>query len=167
MRLDAKRRCGLTHDWTLVSRLEIFFLRRILKCKLKRRRMNETMNHRASAAALAVLAAVPLFIWGCASSKPITVEDAAYPASKVDARGLFQENCVMCHGANGRAHTFHGRIVGAQNLTDSKWQAETSDAQIVNAIKTGPSVMPAFGKKLSESEIDALAVYVRSFGKTP
>jgi mono/diheme cytochrome c family protein len=27
--------------------------------------------------------------------------------------------------------------------------------------------MPAFDKKLSESEIDALAVYVRSFRQTP
>lgn len=81
----------------------------------------------------------------------------------MDAQGLFQENCVTCHGSNGRAHTFHGRIVGAQNLTDSNWQAETSDEQIINAIKTGPSVMPAFGRRLSEPEIDALAAYVRHF----
>jgi mono/diheme cytochrome c family protein len=121
------------------------------------------MKRQPSAAALAVLAGASLFIWGCASRKTITVGDAGYPASKVDAQGLFQENCVTCHGANGRAHTFHGRLVGAQNLTNPKWQDETSDAQIVNAIKTGPSVMPAFGKKLSESEIDALALYVRHF----
>jgi cbb3-type cytochrome c oxidase subunit III len=122
------------------------------------------MKHPATAAAtLAVLLAGCLFVWGCASRKPLTVNEADDPASKVDARGLFQENCVTCHGANGRAHTFHGRLAGAQNLTDPQWQAETTDAQIIHAIKTGPSVMPAFGKKLSESEIDALAVYVRSF----
>lgn len=121
------------------------------------------MKHRASAAVLAVLSGASLFTWGCASRGPITVEDAGYPVSKVDAAGLFQENCVTCHGANGRAHTFHGRLVGAQNLTDPNWQAETSDAQIINAIKTGPSVMPAFGKRLSEPEIEALAEYVRHF----
>lgn len=93
----------------------------------------------------------------------MTVKDANYPASQVDARGLFEENCAVCHGKNGRAHTFHGRLVGAQNLTDPTWQAETTHAEIVNAIKTGPSVMPAFEKKLSPTEIDALAVYVRSF----
>ena len=102
-------------------------------------------------------------IWGCASKGPITVKEANYPVGQVDARGLFHENCIVCHGENGRAHTFHGRLVGAQNLTDPEWQSETSDAQIVNAIKTGPSVMPAFEKKLSPTEIDALAVYVRSF----
>jgi cbb3-type cytochrome c oxidase subunit III len=108
------------------------------------------------------LAVIALVSWGCASRR-LSAEEANYPAAKVDAKGLFQENCVTCHGANGRAHTFHGRLVGAQNLTDAQWQSDTSDAQIINAIKTGPSVMPAFGKKLSESEIDALAAYVRTF----
>jgi mono/diheme cytochrome c family protein len=72
----------------------------------------------------------------------------------------------VCHGKNGRARTFHGWLVGAQNLTRAKWQADTTDGQIINAIKTGPSVMPAFEKKLSPSEIDALATYVRSFKQT-
>jgi cbb3-type cytochrome c oxidase subunit III len=127
----------------------------------------QNMKHPATTATLTVLAACSPFIWGCASRGPVTVEDANYPASNVDARGLFQENCIVCHGKNGRAHTFHGRLVGAQNLTDPKWQSETTDAQIINAINTGPSVMPAFGKKLSESEIEALAAYVRSFRQEP
>jgi mono/diheme cytochrome c family protein len=113
-----------------------------------------------------VLAAASLFAWGCASRGPITVADATYPVSRVDAAGLFRENCIVCHGENGRAHTFHGRLVGAQNLTDPDWQNETSDAQIIHAIKTGPQVMPAFGKKLSDAEIDALAAYVRHFKQT-
>jgi cbb3-type cytochrome c oxidase subunit III len=126
------------------------------------------MKHRGSAAAMsAFLVACCLFAWGCTSRKPLTAKEADDPAPNVDARGLFQENCVTCHGANGRARTFHGRLAGAQNLTDPQWQAETTDAQIVHAIKTGPSVMPAFGKKLSQSEIDALAVYVRSFKQGP
>jgi mono/diheme cytochrome c family protein len=102
---------------------------------------------------------------GCASH-PLTAQEASYPADKVDARGLFNENCARCHGENGRAKTFHGRLLGAQNLTDPDFQADTSDAQIIHAIKTGPSVMPAFEKKLSSTEIDALATYVRSFKQT-
>jgi mono/diheme cytochrome c family protein len=102
---------------------------------------------------------------GCAS-RPLSAQEASYPADKVDARGLFAENCIVCHGKNGRAKTFHGRLVGAQNLTDPQFQADTSDAQIIHAIKTGPSVMPAFEKKLSETEIEALAQYVRSFKQT-
>src|SRR5215469_5365131 len=80
---------------------------------------------------------------GCASH-PIAAQEANYPVDKVDAQGLFNENCATCHGKNGRAKTFHGRLVGAQNLTDPEFQEDTSDTQIVHAIKTGPSVMPAF-----------------------
>jgi cbb3-type cytochrome c oxidase subunit III len=106
-----------------------------------------------------------LCLSGCVS-RPLSAQQANYPADKVDARGLFVENCIVCHGRNGRAHTFHGWLLGAQNLTDNKWQATTSDTEILHAIKTGPSVMPAFGKRLSETEIMALAVYVRSFKQT-
>jgi len=53
--------------------------------------------------------------------------------------------------------------VGAQNFTDTQWQSDASDAEIVHAIKTGPGLMPAFKKKLSAAEIEALAAYVRTF----
>ena len=94
-------------------------------------------------------------------ARPLAVKQAGYAEDKVDARGLFVENCAVCHGKNGRGHTFHGRLFAAQNLTDAKWQANTADDEIIYAIKTGPREMPAFGKKLSPSEIDALAKYVR------
>ena len=114
---------------------------------------------------LFIFTGLVLCVSGCAS-RPLSAQQANYPADQVDARGLFVENCIVCHGKNGRAHVFHGILLGAQNLTDNKWQAETSDAEILHAIKTGPSVMPAFGKKLSETEIQALAAYVRSLKQT-
>jgi mono/diheme cytochrome c family protein len=108
-----------------------------------------------------LFAIVALFLTGCATH-PLAKEDAGYPANKVDARGLFVENCSTCHGQKGNAHTFHGWLVGAQNLTSADWQSQTSDDEIIHAIKSGPRVMPAFNKKLSEAEIDALAAYVRT-----
>jgi mono/diheme cytochrome c family protein len=127
---------------------------------------NENQDVKRKIAIAGLLIVVPGFLFlisGCASTGPLAAQQANYPADKVDARGLFVENCATCHGKNGRAHTFHGWLIGAQNLTNAKWQADTTDGQIINAIKTGPSVMPAFGKKLSPAEIDALATYVRSF----
>ena len=112
---------------------------------------------------LIVVSGLVFLISGCASTRPLAAQQANYPTDKVDAHGLFVENCAVCHGENGRAHTFHGWLVGAQNLTDAKFQSDTTDEEIIKAIKTGPSVMPAFGKKLSPSEIDALAKYVRTF----
>jgi mono/diheme cytochrome c family protein len=100
---------------------------------------------------------------GCASKPTLAAREAGYPRNQVDARGLFLENCATCHGRDGRARTFHGWLVGAQNFTDPQWQADTTDAEIIHAIKTGPRAMPAFEKKLSPAEIDALATFVRTF----
>ena len=102
---------------------------------------------------------------GCASTKTLAVQQAGYTKEQVDARGLFAENCATCHGKDGRARTIHGWLVGAQNLTDAHWLA--SDAEIIHAIQTGPRVMPAFQKKLSVNEIEALAAYVRTFQPAP
>lgn len=122
------------------------------------------MKNKIVVAGLLVAAAsIPLLISGCASTGPLAAQEANYLADQVNARGLFVENCATCHGKNGRAHTFHGWLVGARNLTNPKWQARISHEQIINAIETGPGAMPAFGKKLSASEIQALAKYVRSF----
>lgn len=121
------------------------------------------MNHPAARIS-PLLFVAGLFVSGCASH-PLARQEANYPVEKVDAQQLFVENCAICHGENGRAHTFHGLMVGAQNLTKPDWQQNTTDDEIHRAIETGPSVMPAFGKKLSATEIDALAKYVRTFAK--
>ena len=102
-------------------------------------------------------------VTGCASTHTLALQQADFPKEKVDARGLFAENCATCHGQNGRARTFHGWLLGAQNFTDVHWQIDTSGAEIVHAIKTGPGLMPAFEKKLSAAEIESLAAFVRTF----
>jgi mono/diheme cytochrome c family protein len=119
----------------------------------------------AAKGAFFFFAACAFLVSGCASHH-LASEEANYPADKIDVQALFVENCSICHGKNGRAHTFHGWLAGAQNLTKPKWQEETTDEEIRNAIKTGPGVMPAFGKKLSEAEIEALAKYVRTLKQT-
>jgi len=103
---------------------------------------------------------------GCSSPRLLTAQEANYPVEQIDAHDLFIENCATCHGQNGRGHTFHGWIVGAQNFTDLSWQVGTTDKQVIDAIQTGPGVMPAFEKKLSPTEIQALAKYVRTFRQT-
>lgn len=100
---------------------------------------------------------------GCAAPGPLARQQAGYPRDKVDAPGLFLENCATCHGPDGRARTFHGRLFGAQNFTDPKWKADTLTGEIIHAIQTGPAAMPAFTNQLSASEIGALAAYVQKF----
>ena len=117
-----------------------------------------------------LLMAIAGFSWlatGCASTPTLAKQQAGYSKDKVDAPGLFAGKCATCHSRDGRARTFHGRILGAQNFTDARWQTNTSDDEIIRAIKTGPKAMPAFQKKLSATEIEALAAYVRTFKPAP
>ncbi len=83
----------------------------------------------------------------------------------LDAGALFEEHCATCHGKDGQAKTFKAKFNHARNLTDAKWQAEVSDERIFNSITNGKGKMPAWGKKLSEAQINALVAYVRTFKK--
>jgi mono/diheme cytochrome c family protein len=86
-------------------------------------------------------------------------------ASARSAAELYAKNCASCHGRDGRAKTFKARFNHARNLADPEWQGKVSDERIFNSIMNGKGKMPAFGKKFSEQEIDALVAYVRGLKK--
>jgi mono/diheme cytochrome c family protein len=89
------------------------------------------------------------------------------PARETDRQPgvLFDKNCATCHGQDGRAKTFKAKFNHARDLTDAKWQAEVSDERIFNSISNGKGKMPAWGKKFSEGEINALVAFVRKLKK--
>lgn len=78
-----------------------------------------------------------------------------------DAKTTFDAQCAKCHGKDGRAHTARGRLSHARDMTNASWQNEVSDERLFNSINKGKGKMPAYGKKLSEDQIDALVRYVR------
>jgi cytochrome c6 len=80
-----------------------------------------------------------------------------------DAASIFRQRCSGCHGQDGKAQTFVGKRVHAADLASQSVQQQ-SDAALSDIIKSGKGKMPAFGKKLSESEIRGLLAYVRQFG---
>ena len=49
----------------------------------------------------------------------------------------------------------------ARNLTEPGWQEAVSDERIFNSIANGRKKMPAFGKKITQAEIDSLVLLVR------
>ena len=91
------------------------------------------------------------------SSKSISPEQA-----NVDAKSLFTKECATCHGKDGQAKTFKAKFNHARNLTDAKWQAEVTNERLSNSIRNGKGKMPAFGKKLSDAQINALVAFVRT-----
>ncbi len=78
---------------------------------------------------------------------------------------LYDKHCDTCHGKDGQAKTFKAKFNHARNLSDAKWQAGASDERIFNSISNGKGKMPAWGKKLSEAQINALVAYVRKLKK--
>jgi cbb3-type cytochrome c oxidase subunit III len=103
--------------------------------------------------------AILLLFVGISSGLPLPAE----PQS--DAATLFAKNCATCHGKDGQARTFKAKFNHARNLTDAEWQTSVTDERLFNSISNGRGHMPAWGKKLSETEINSLVTYVRQFKK--
>jgi mono/diheme cytochrome c family protein len=90
-------------------------------------------------------------------------------------RAIFEQNCIMCHGADAKGT---GQLAAAlpvrpANLTDCKLTAEDPVEVLQGIIRHGgpyagrSSVMPAFGTVLSNSDIADLARYVKSLCADP
>lgn len=95
-------------------------------------------------------------IFAAHSPKP-TIEQA-----NVDGRALYAGECATCHGKDGKAKTFKAKLNHARNLTDARWQAEVTEERLFNSIHNGKGKMPGFGRKLTDAQINALVVFVRT-----
>jgi cytochrome c553 len=74
---------------------------------------------------------------------------------------LFQQNCAACHGAGGKGVA----AVHTPDFTNPAFQRSLSNQDISNAIRNGKAGgrMPAWSGKLTDSQIDDLSTYIRSF----
>jgi mono/diheme cytochrome c family protein len=110
---------------------------------------------------LAVLAAVFIVLFSARAPRTQARSSVA-AAMPADAKATFDAQCAKCHGRDGRAHTTRGRLSHARDMTNAAWQNEVSDERLFNSITKGRGKnMPAYGKKLSEDQIDGLVRYVR------
>lgn len=82
-------------------------------------------------------------------------------AGAADTATIYNRQCVSCHGRDGRGRTRKGRQTKARDMTDASWQDDISDERLFNSISNGRGKMPAFRKKISENDIDALVAYIR------
>lgn len=83
--------------------------------------------------------------------------------AKAAERGaqVFAENCVSCHGEDGRGN----QALGAPDLTDAIWLYGGDKATLVHTVSDGRGgVMPAWGGRLSAGTIKELTLYVHSLG---
>lgn len=74
---------------------------------------------------------------------------------------IFAEQCVACHGEGGVG----GAAVGAPALNNQLWLFGGDKAAVMAQIQTPRhGAMPAWGKRLDETTIKQLTVYVHSLG---
>lgn len=98
----------------------------------------------------------------CMAFSARSIKSAGIAQANVDGKSLYAGECSTCHGKDGKAKTFKAKLNRARNLTDPKWQAEVSEERLFNSIHNGKGKMPAFGKKLTDAQINALVAFVRT-----
>ena len=81
-----------------------------------------------------------------------------------DADKLYKTHCVLCHAPDGSGTSPSGKALKAQDLRSELIQKKT-DAELAAVITSGKGKMPAFGKKLSDAEINSLIKYVSDLKK--
>jgi len=83
------------------------------------------------------------------------------PASVEAGKVIYAEQCVGCHGEDGKGN----KGLGAPNLTDKIWLYGGEKVQVVASIRTGRGGrMPQWEGRLDAVTIKSLAVYVHSLG---
>jgi cytochrome c oxidase cbb3-type subunit 3 len=74
---------------------------------------------------------------------------------------VFYDNCAACHGDDGTG----SRDLGAPNLTDAIWLYGGDAATLEETVRYARfGVMPSWGTRLTESEIQAVTAYVHQLG---
>lgn len=85
-----------------------------------------------------------------------TDEVAEGPATE-----LYLDNCASCHGDNAQGD----RDLGAPNLADAIWLYGGDPDSLTETITYARfGVMPAWGQRLSDADVRAVALYVHSLG---
>jgi cbb3-type cytochrome c oxidase subunit III len=100
----------------------------------------------------AVLAAVALPLAGCGDLFP----------RRSEGEKLYRQHCGDCHGLDGRGNTVLEMGQPYADLTDDQWKNGGDDSSVAKSIREGSfGLMPGFGEKLSEPQIQALVAYLK------
>ena len=98
-----------------------------------------------------MLTAYCLLIYSCGNSGTAPVTEKKSPG-----QSFFEENCISCHGSDGKLCA-----LGAKDLSLST----LDKTQIIEIIRNGKNTMAPYGSVLSIEEIDAVADYVQTLRK--
>jgi mono/diheme cytochrome c family protein len=81
------------------------------------------------------------------------------------AGGIFNTNCIPCHGHDGRGTLVRPAMPPIPDFTSRGWQTSRSSSQLTSSILEGKgTLMPPWNGKLTPEQVRDLVLYVRSFG---
>ena len=74
---------------------------------------------------------------------------------------MYKAKCAACHGPDGAGGTAAGKKLGAKDFHSPAVTA-MSDGDLVDITKNGKDKMPAYGKSLTDVQINAVVKYIRA-----
>jgi mono/diheme cytochrome c family protein len=81
------------------------------------------------------------------------------------AAGLYQVNCMACHGPDGRGNIIRAVMPPIPDFTSREWQSVHNATQLSVSILEGKgALMPPWHGKLTPEQARDLVSYVRTFG---
>jgi len=98
------------------------------------------------------------------------INSAARPAHAQEARQLYEKSCLNCHGPSGKGDGPAGKMLKPPPAELAVAIKGKADADIAKVIKEGgkalgkSALMPAFGSKLTDDQIQSVVAYVKGFG---
>lgn len=90
---------------------------------------------------------------------------AGYTAGqRAEFKKLHEDRCAFCHGVDGKAQTWSGKILEVPDQTDPRWQNSVTDEQLIEAIENGKGKMPLWSDELTAAQIRGIVkVVIRGF----
>lgn len=92
----------------------------------------------------------------------LAISGAEHDGARAEAGAeVFADQCAACHGEDGKGD----RGQGAPNLTDAIWLYGGDEATVTATVTYSRfGVMPAWGRRLSTADVNAVAAYVHQLG---
>ncbi len=101
-----------------------------------------------------VIVGLVLLLGACSSSDEQGIAKDPKKVDLVKAETVFRSMCAICHGDDGKLG-----LAGAKDLSQSELELN----EIKAIIKYGKGKMTPFADRLSDKEIEMLAVYIEKF----
>lgn len=129
-----------------------------------------------------LVVAIALYSFGCggrSETPPDTSSNTSTPpqttaggdttaSALTDGGAIFKQRCALCHGPDGRGDGpgAKGLKPAPRNYHDHEYMNSKTDEELLQTIRIGKGVMPAWGKVLSEDQMRAVLAHVRQLGTT-